>query len=256
MYPFRRRVCCNYRMPLSFDGQQELKSMEQSPPDCPLCGAAKSALYHRDRRREYLCCPVCRLVFVPPHYFLSPAAEKAEYDLHRNDSADDGYRRFLSRLCTPMLDLLPSGGCGLDFGSGPGPTLSRMFEEAGYGMKLYDPFYADAPRSLEESYDFITATEVVEHLHRPGEELARLWRCLKEGGYLGMMTKLVHNQQAFGGWHYIHDPTHVCFFSQATWHWLAEHWGAAIRYQADDVVIFEKPTRSARRSQRTSWPPA
>ena len=207
---------------------------------CPLCEAGKVTPYHRDDRREYLQCERCSLVFVPTCYYLSAEAEQAEYDLHRNDPADSGYRTFLSRLHEPMLQLLQRGEVGLDFGSGPGPTLSLMFAEHGMGMEIYDHFYAAKPEVFFRQYDFITSTEVVEHLHRPGAELNRLWRCLKAAGFMGIMTKLVRNRQAFSTWHYIHDPTHVCFFSKATWQWLAASWGAVIRYQEGDVIILQK----------------
>ena len=53
------------------------------------------------------------------------------------------YREFLSRLeHPPNVPKLPAAAEGLDFGSGPGPTLSVMLEEQGYRMSLYDPFFA------------------------------------------------------------------------------------------------------------------
>ena len=42
-----------------------------------------------------------------------------------------------------------------------------MFEEMGHTVALYDYFYANDPFVLHHLYDFITATEVVEHLHNP-----------------------------------------------------------------------------------------
>jgi len=119
--------------------------------------------YCRDRRRDYYRCPVCCLVFVPPWQFLSAEEEKKRYDLHRNSPEDPGYRRFLSRMFIPLQQWLATGSDGLDFGSGPEPMLSRMFEEAGHSMTLFDHFYEHAPAALERPYDFITATEVVEH---------------------------------------------------------------------------------------------
>ena len=68
--------------------------------------------------------------------------------------------------------------------------------------------------ALNASYDFICATEVVEHLHRPGQDLERLWSLLRPGGWMGIMTKLVRDRASFDTWHYKNDPTHVCFFSE------------------------------------------
>lgn len=208
---------------------------------CPLCGGLQSGPFHQDRRREYLRCPDCRLVFVPPVYHLSRKAEKAEYDRHQNRPDDPGYRRFLNRLFLPLQTRLAPGSKGLDFGSGPGPTLALMLTEAGHDVALYDPFYATDRAVLDQRYDFITATEVVEHLHRPGPELDRLYRHLLPGGLLGIMTKRVIDRVRFARWHYINDPTHVCFFSRATFTWLANHWGARLDIVDRDVIIISKP---------------
>ena len=138
---------------------------------CPLCKASEANHILRDKVRDYFLCRICGLIFVPPEQFLSHEEEKSRYDLHQNSPDDPEYRRFLSRLFIPMQKHLAPQGRGLDFGSGPGPTLSVMFEEAGHSMTLYDPFYAKAPSVLENQYDFVTATEVVEHLRSPREEL-------------------------------------------------------------------------------------
>jgi len=171
---------------------------------------------------------------------LPSDAEKAAYDLHENDPTDPGYRRFLSRLFLPMLERLPPSSVGLDFGSGPGPTLSLMFAEAGHKMAIYDVFYAHETAVFSQTYNFITATEVVEHLHNPRMELDRLWSLLKPGGTLGIMTKQVIDRDAFAKWHYKNDPTHVCFFSRETFTWLAAQWQAELTFFHNDVIILCK----------------
>ncbi|MBU0483237.1 MAG: class I SAM-dependent methyltransferase [Proteobacteria bacterium] len=207
---------------------------------CPLCHTLGANVLHRDPQRSYLVCRVCNLVFVPSEYLLSPEKEKAEYDLHRNDPDDQEYRQFLNRLFSPMLKQLNPGSHGLDFGSGPGPTLSIMFEEAGHKMTVYDHFYANDPAALDENYDFITATEVVEHLHEPRKELDYLWTHLNPGGRFGIMTKLVLGPEEFKKWHYKNDLTHVCFFSESTFKWLANLWRAKLTFLGTDVIIFNK----------------
>ena len=182
---------------------------------------------------------------VPPCAQLSADAEKAEYDLHRNSVDDPGYRRFLGRLAGPLLARLTTASQGLDFGCGPGPALAAMLREAGHQVRLYDCFYAPDDSVLTGPYDFITASEVVEHLHQPGDVLARLWQALRPGGCLGLMTKLVIDREAFSRWHYKNDPTHVCFFSRETFAWLAAQWGAEAEMIGDDVIIFTKPGTSS-----------
>jgi SAM-dependent methyltransferase len=208
---------------------------------CPLCSGGAIAPFWRDTRRDYLQCEMCHLVFVVPAQRLSAAAERAHYDLHRNSPADAGYRRFLSRLAEPLMARVPPPARGLDFGSGPGPTLSLMLAEAGYTMAIYDPFYAPDTSPLRETWDFICATEVVEHLFAPGCTLEMLWRQLRPGGWLGIMTKLMRDQQAFSAWHYKNDPTHVCFFSRDTWAFWAQARGTRPDYVAADALLLRKP---------------
>lgn len=212
-----------------------------SPHGCPVCGGLRTTPFHQDRRRDYLRCRICRLVFVPPAYYLSRTAEKAEYDRHQNHPDDPGYRRFLERLFRPLQTRLALRSRGLDFGAGPGPALAAMLTEAGHDVTLYDPFYANRPEALTRHYDFITASEVVEHLHRPGPELDRLFHLLKPGGLLGIMTKRVIDRERFARWHYKNDPTHVCFFSRATFTWLAARWRAQLDIVDRDVIIIGKP---------------
>jgi hypothetical protein len=218
---------------------------EPAPPTCPLCGQTNSVPYHRDRTREYLNCRTCKLVFVPSTYHLSTLEEKAYYDLHENQPDDPGYRGFLDRLFKPLNTRLPPRSLGLDYGCGLGPTLSKMFEEAGHTVALYDPYYAPDDTVLSAPYDFITLSEVAEHMADPGRGLDRLWTSLNPGGWLGIMTKRVQDQDAFKTWHYITDPTHICFFSEATFHWITGRWAqmgspATLSIVGKDVVLIQK----------------
>lgn len=210
---------------------------------CPLCHGRASELFYQEDRRAYFQCPVCRLVFVPPEYYLSPEEEKAEYDLHQNDPADEGYRRFLNRVFRPVNRVLSQGSRGLDYGCGAGPLLADMFKTAGHKMAVYDPHYAPDTAVLADLYEFITASEVLEHLHKPGEVLNQLVSILKPGGLLGLMTGMVRDRPAFSRWHYIRDLTHVCFFSRVTFNWIANRWALQVIFIDDRVVLFKKPAQ-------------
>ena len=208
---------------------------------CPLCGHAGAEPYHADTVRAYLACPRCGLVFVPPAYHLTAAAERAEYDRHDNAVDDPGYRRFLGRVLEPLAERVPPPAAVLDFGCGPGPALAAMLAEAGYRVAVFDPFYAPDDSVLVPGYDALTATEVVEHLARPGEELRRLVGLLRPGGWLGIMTKLVLERERFATWHYIRDPTHIGFFSAATFRWWAAAEGLRLEFAGDDVILLQRP---------------
>ena len=207
---------------------------------CPLCGHSPLSFYYQDKKRDYWQCSCCQLVSVAPDQYVSVEREKAEYDLHQNDCDDPGYRQFLSRLLTPLLNYLPENCQGLDFGCGPGPALAAMLREKGFVVACYDKFYQPDTSVLAKHYDFITATEVLEHLAEPGKVLDQLWEMLAQDGLLAVMTKRVKSQQAFQQWHYKQDPTHIVFFADQTMQWLAQRWQASIPYQSADVVIFKK----------------
>ncbi len=207
---------------------------------CPLCKGQKTTPYFSDAFRDYRICLDCSLVFVPKIFHLSDEREKQRYDLHKNDPADPRYRAFLSRLCNPLKARLPERACGLDFGCGPGPTLSAMFQACGYVVDIYDKFYARNPEVFRQKYDFVTTTEVVEHLKDPQFELQRLYRLVKPRGILGIMTKLVIDKSAFENWHYKRDPTHICFFSKSTFEWLGNIWQSEVEFIGDDVILIHK----------------
>ena len=214
--------------------------MSEITHPCPLCGHATRP-FHSDGRRDYRRCATCGLVHVPRAQQLDPTAEKAEYDLHRNDPADPGYRAFLSRAAEAVQARVAPPAHGLDFGCGPGPALPAMLEEAGYTVALYDKYYAAHPGALQQTYDFVTATEVFEHLGAPDNVLRRLLGCLRPGGWLVIMTKRVRHREAFAQWHYIHDPTHVAFFGEETFRWIADRHGLRLDIVGDDVVALQRP---------------
>ncbi|MDH3693748.1 MAG: class I SAM-dependent methyltransferase [Gammaproteobacteria bacterium] len=217
-----------------------MDSSDQDTHTCRLCNTGNAKPFHQDKRRDYFQCRKCKLVFVPESQLLPLAEEKSRYDLHQNSPDDSGYCRFLGRLVDPMATLLPRNSSGLDFGCGPGPALSILFQERGHHVTNYDPLYANDGSVFEQQYDFICATEVVEHLHYPGKELGRLWLCLKPGGMFGIMTKHVIDADAFANWHYKNDDTHVCFLSEQTFQWLTRKWAADLSIISNDIVIIQK----------------
>jgi len=154
---------------------------------CPLCQTPKPRDFYHGPQRDYLLCRRCSLIYVPKDKLLPPKAEKARYDLHENDPANKGYRRFLQQLTRPLIAHIgPPPQHGLDFGSGPGPVLVQMLEKKGYPMAHFDPYYDPDPEVLDQTYDFVTCTEVLEHFYQP----AREWRLL-----LGLLQALIGIQQ-------------------------------------------------------------
>jgi len=210
--------------------------MNQHPAGCPLCQHTHLELHFSDVRNFWQCAN-CDLVFVDSSEHLTDPGEKERYDYHENDPNDPHYRAFLNRLVLPLSERLPEHSQGLDFGCGPGPTVSVLLVEHGHEVACFDKFYANDPAVLIKSYDFITLTEVLEHLREPREELEQLMSMLKPGGYLGIMTKLLPPAEQFPTWHYKRDLTHIGFYADSTFEWIAEQWGLSLEIIASDVII-------------------
>ncbi len=164
--------------------------------------------------------------------------------LHENDPGDPGYVGFLRRLADPLIARLRPGARGLDFGCGPAPVLSDRLTSAGFPCAAYDPFFAPDNALLENRYDFITCSEVVEHARDPAEMFAILHRLLAPGGVLGVMTMLYESEDAFDGWWYTRDPTHVCFYDETTMRWIGERHGSSCEFAAPNVTLFTAPRES------------
>ncbi|MCV6613652.1 MAG: class I SAM-dependent methyltransferase [Cellvibrionaceae bacterium] len=207
---------------------------------CPLCKHPASVEFFTDKRRHYRRCPQCDLVFVAEQFILSAEAEKAEYDKHQNHPGDQGYRRFLNRCLGPVLSRQAEGAVGLDFGCGPGPTLSAMAKNAGFDVNNYDPFYFPDQSVFNQSYDFITLTEVIEHIADPGPVIEHLLGLLKADAWLAVMTKRHRGREAFANWHYKNDPTHIRFYSDKTFEYLARAYGLKEELIGADVVLLQK----------------
>jgi Methyltransferase domain len=208
---------------------------------CPLCGSQNPKDFPGDGRRAYFRCQACALIFVDRTSLLPAEDEKARYKLHQNNPQDTGYRAFLARLVDPLAERLGVSPLeGLDFGCGPGPTLSVMMEEMGYCMAKYDPFFFLDPAVLDKQYDFVTCTEAIEHFYFPNREWKRLVGLVKPGGWLGIMTKLVTEGTSFTDWYYAGDPTHVCFFSRETFRFLGESDGLQVSFVGDNVVLLQR----------------
>lgn len=217
------------------------------PPDlipkhriCPLCASGDLSGLAEINSKVYARCRECQLIFLLPEHHLSPAAERTRYLSHKNHPSDAGYRLFLNRLAVHLLPKLSPGFEGLDYGCGPGPTLSVMFKEEGFPMRLYDPYFAPESDPLKRSYDFITCTETFEHFKNPGRELERLHQLIRPGGWLGVMTGMLAADADFSSWYYHRDPTHVSFFKHETMDWIARRFGWKAEYPAQNITLYQR----------------
>ena len=207
---------------------------------CPVCKGSNIELFDQIDHKNYFECHTCKAIFLDRKSHLTFQDEKERYSQHNNDIYDSEYRRFLSRLYNPIVQKIPLGAMGLDYGCGPGPALVQMFREAGFVMDLYDPYFFPDTSFLKKTYKFITCTEAVEHFYKPFEEFNKLNKVLDQGGWLGVMTKFFDKSVNFKGWYYRKDPTHVCFYSEETFNFLASERNWSCEIPSKDIVLFKK----------------
>ncbi len=207
---------------------------------CPLCGTPDAFAFARVHERDYFSCGTCALVHLERSQRLTSERERVHYGTHQNSPDDPRYRAFLAQLAEPLVERLSPGAVGIDIGSGPGPTLSVMFEEQGFPTSDYDPFFAPDALLLHRAYDFVSCSETVEHFFSPGDEFRQLDRLLRPGGWLGIMTTVLRADEDFTAWHYPRDPTHVSFYRPSTFEWIAAEYGWTLVRPHPNVALFQQ----------------
>lgn len=205
---------------------------------CPLCDAPIAATPFVAHHRHYHDCAQCGLIHLDPADRVTRADELAHYQSHHNNPDDPRYRAFLNRLAIPLAAILPPGATGLDYGCGPGPTLSVMLGERGYPTAEYDPFFVPNRALLDQQYDFVTCTETAEHFFAPRAEFVRMFGMLRPGGVLAVMTQMVRASEPFETWRYARDPTHVSFYRPVTMHWIATRFDRRVEMPEQSVALF------------------
>ncbi|MCJ8277211.1 MAG: class I SAM-dependent methyltransferase [Bdellovibrionales bacterium] len=198
--------------------------------------------YARDEKRSwtYYHCPDCDLVFRDPETYLAHDEEKARYETHNNSIENEGYVRFLSPVVENLIPYLKEGSEGLDYGSGPGPILDILFSRKGFKVSNFDPYFNNDEEVVSRTYDFVTCTEVIEHLYKPYEVLKKMDHCLKEEGYLLLMTDPQPGKDKFLNWGYRMDNTHVCFYSKKTMEWISQNLNYELISSEGKISVFRK----------------
>lgn len=163
-------------------------------------------------------CEHCGLKFKDPASFITPAEEAIRYSHHNNDSSDEGYRKFLNKLVTPLQNFLPAGQFNhIDFGCGPEPTVSLLLQSSKVQSRNYDPqFYPDNDLLTKNFYDVLTSTEVVEHFRNPANDWNLMISLVKQNGIMAIMTQLLKDETKYTDWWYKNDPTHIVFYRKKT----------------------------------------
>jgi len=208
---------------------------------CPLCLQREIKSSFTNLKRVFFECGVCQLLFVDSQYHLEPEAEKKRYETHQNDVFDPGYQKFVMPLFEVIRKKMSLDRLGLDFGAGTGPVLTKLLRDAGFQIDLYDPYFHPFWENLEKSYDFVFASEVVEHFYHPRTDFNLLEKIVSPKGCLFVMTLLYQEDTVKENWFYLKDPTHVCAYSLGTFEWIKKQFGFSdLETQGSRVVILTK----------------
>lgn len=205
--------------------------------NCLLCHT-----YSNPFELDTFLCPECNLVFKNPDNFFSHEQDVHRYTTHNNNSNDQGYVEFLRKIIPPLKPFLPKKFDALDFGCGPGPTLCLLLEEEGGKVENYDPiFFPDGHLLIPESYDVVTATEVVEHFKNPRQDWETLVGLVKDNGILAIMTLFYSSEIDFKKWWYKNDATHIVFYQVRTFEYLMQEFNLELLYTDNkSIIIFKK----------------
>ncbi len=108
---------------------------------------------------------------------------------------------------------------------------------------------------LHHQYDFICCFRVFEHFRTPAKEWSLIETLLKPGGWLAISTPLLTSLTAFAKWHYKNNPTHVSFYQQQTFAYLASQGKFKLIFAAQDFILMQKTSGSAITRDLDAEPP-
>lgn len=227
---------------------------------CPACGSNAFVREFDKSRFNYVTCTVCKTLYARTrptveklrefydgsdstkywiNEFFKPVAEARREKIFK-PRAEDVVRRFGDDPVWLIGDIGAGFGLFLDElrKLWPGSkyiAIEPSSEQAdickGLGLHV-ERFLIEELKGYEESFDLLTAFELLEHLYDPGTFLSRVHKLLKPGGWL-LMTAL--NGQGFDIqvlWeHYknFYPPSHINFFNPGSLSGLIEKTGFIIQ---------------------------
>ncbi|WP_119968060.1 MULTISPECIES: methyltransferase domain-containing protein [Shewanella] len=210
---------------------------------CPLCSNA-AEFFIQDKKRAFYTCSDCHLVFANPQSYLMPAALKQRYGRANKASKQKQLVQFIQPLLTQISAQQHGPLTGLNFGRVLDSNSLDKIEHAGHSLYQYDPFIKIDQHIFNRQYDFICCYRVLEHFQQPAKEWALLSSLLKEGGWLAISTSLLTDLSLFSKWHFKNNPSHVSFYSQQTFDYLAQNSEFKLLFAAKELVLMQKTSKS------------
>lgn len=209
---------------------------------CRLCFQSEQLQEINYKNEIYFFCPECEYIFLAEKFIPGPEEEQARYAEHDNTLGNEGYvnmfEKFIDQIIIPHQKGVETV---LDFGCGPGPVLAHLLRERGFVVDVYDPYFYPEKIFADKKYDLITSTEVFEHLKNPSRIVELLLEHLNPGGLLALMTSFHPGPENFADWWYKWDPTHIGFYNETTFRWIAKDFSLElIMLAAEKYCLFRK----------------
>ena len=107
--------------------------------DCIVCSSNLVESFQTSDSLNYWHCNSCEARFLDKKHHIDKDSEKKRYLEHENIIEDQGYRNFLSKLSSPLMDKINPNAKGLDFGCGHGPALADIFTKNKYCLLYTSP---------------------------------------------------------------------------------------------------------------------
>jgi hypothetical protein len=210
---------------------------------CRICSNATNQLRDSSQNISYHSCSGCEYIFVDDSHVLTEEEEKARYLLHENTVENDGhvriFRDFIEKAVAPYKSSIKKV---LEFGCGSSPVLSSMLIDMGFHVDIYDKFFAPEEIYINNTYDLITATEVMEHLRDPLPTIKLLKKHTNKKGIIAIMTAFHPlDETKFMEWWYRRDKTHISFYTPVTFKYAAELLDLKLAaYDDKNIIVLQK----------------
>ena len=208
---------------------------------CKICSSTMEKLFIKEQApfgvAEYMQCKKCGFIYSD---HIERAEEDAVSEFYKNcsfDKEDSGYVSRAKTAFSLILKICPKIKLNLrditllDYGCGEGSFLLYCLNE-GINAGGFEPYYKSEKikneyilnnksfEELKESFDIVTAFEVVEHAASPQIFSTLLYLC-KPGGYIFFSTGMYNGAVHDSDWEYF-APAHCSIYSVKSLSELAE----------------------------------
>ena len=214
---------------------------------CILCGCEDSKVVivkNKKGTKHFFRCTKCDFCFLDRTQLLDFHGEKERYLFHRNSEDNLGYMNWLGAIVDEAMTVIElKGKTILDYGCGHTPILPKILRNKEYQINTidyYDLFFY--PKlDVTKKYSCIFSIEVFEHFRDVYKEIEQVFSYLEHGGYFVLSTGFLPTEDKFASWWYIQDATHISFYSEQTFEWLADKFSLKLIFSnKKNLIIFQK----------------